>query len=271
VRAGGLDGGFGAFDAFLDGSSQEIRFDPSRVAAQIVTGIGFLGAGAIIRYGMTVRGLTTAASLWVVAAIGFLVCFGLYGGTVFGQTLDWAIRAGAGESATQAMAIAVDGIGDSYVAGMFFATATFGPGETGEVTLTSFGNRDLFVARYADNGQLAWVVQAGESRARTNKRAALSNRVAGPPAHPAAQPPSAPLCTPLRILTVGQSEILARCSKEDIPVQVTPARSSETPAGRRRLGSGPCTTSGHRSRRGSAARCDIGSAPRSTGRASPSR
>lgn len=46
------------------------QVDPSRVAAQIVTGIGFLGAGAIIRQGVTVRGLTTAASLWATAAIG---------------------------------------------------------------------------------------------------------------------------------------------------------------------------------------------------------
>src|SRR4029078_8211129 len=44
--------------------------DPSRVAAQIVTGIGFLGAGAIIKYGTSVRGLTTAESLWVSAAGG---------------------------------------------------------------------------------------------------------------------------------------------------------------------------------------------------------
>jgi putative Mg2+ transporter-C (MgtC) family protein len=55
-----------------------VRFDPTRIAAQIVTGIGFLGAGAIIRYGMSVRGLTTAASLWVVAAIGMAVGFGGY-------------------------------------------------------------------------------------------------------------------------------------------------------------------------------------------------
>ena len=47
-----------------------IVFDPTRIAAQIVTGIGFLGAGAIIRQGLSVRGLTTAATLWVVAAIG---------------------------------------------------------------------------------------------------------------------------------------------------------------------------------------------------------
>jgi putative Mg2+ transporter-C (MgtC) family protein len=44
--------------------------DPSRIAAQIVTGIGFLGAGAIIKYGTSVRGLTTAASLWATAAVG---------------------------------------------------------------------------------------------------------------------------------------------------------------------------------------------------------
>ena len=44
--------------------------DPSRVAAQIVTGIGFLGAGAIIKYGTSIRGLTTAASLWCAAAVG---------------------------------------------------------------------------------------------------------------------------------------------------------------------------------------------------------
>ena len=55
-----------------------IRVDPTRIAAQIVTGIGFLGAGAILRSGMSVRGLTTAASLWVVAAIGAAVGLGSY-------------------------------------------------------------------------------------------------------------------------------------------------------------------------------------------------
>ncbi len=53
-------------------------FDPNRIAAQVVTGIGFLGAGAIIRYGVSVRGLTTAASLWTVAAVGLLAGKGLY-------------------------------------------------------------------------------------------------------------------------------------------------------------------------------------------------
>src|SRR5512134_2901922 len=44
--------------------------DPGRIAAQIVTGIGFLGAGAILKSGGSVKGLTTAASLWAVAAVG---------------------------------------------------------------------------------------------------------------------------------------------------------------------------------------------------------
>ncbi len=66
------------FAAFLGGPAAPVRFDPTRIAAQIVTGIGFLGAGAILRYGMTVRGLTTAASLWVVAAIGLAVGAGTY-------------------------------------------------------------------------------------------------------------------------------------------------------------------------------------------------
>jgi len=55
-----------------------VTYDPTRIAAQIVTGIGFLGAGAIIRQGLSVRGLTTAASLWVVAAIGIAAGSGYY-------------------------------------------------------------------------------------------------------------------------------------------------------------------------------------------------
>jgi len=59
-----------------------ITYDPTRIAAQIVTGIGFLGAGAIIRQGLSVRGLTTAASLWVVAAIGIAAGAGYYSAAV---------------------------------------------------------------------------------------------------------------------------------------------------------------------------------------------
>lgn len=54
------------------------QVDPGRIAAQIVTGIGFLGAGTIIQSGGEVRGLTTAASLWAVAGIGLAVGSGMY-------------------------------------------------------------------------------------------------------------------------------------------------------------------------------------------------
>jgi len=55
--------------------------DPGRIAAQVVSGIGFLGAGTIIREGISVKGLTTAASLWAVAGIGLGVGAGLYFGS----------------------------------------------------------------------------------------------------------------------------------------------------------------------------------------------
>src|SRR5919107_405796 len=52
--------------------------DPSRLAAQIVTGIGFLGGGAIVRHGLTVKGLTTAASIWATASVGVAIGAGSY-------------------------------------------------------------------------------------------------------------------------------------------------------------------------------------------------
>jgi putative Mg2+ transporter-C (MgtC) family protein len=58
--------------------SQNVVLDPSRVAAQVVSGIGFLGAGAILARGEIVKGLTTAASIWTVAAVGLAVGGGLY-------------------------------------------------------------------------------------------------------------------------------------------------------------------------------------------------
>lgn len=56
----------------------EARLDPTRMAQGIMTGIGFLGAGVIFKEGFTVRGLTTAASIWTTAAIGILIGIGLY-------------------------------------------------------------------------------------------------------------------------------------------------------------------------------------------------
>jgi putative Mg2+ transporter-C (MgtC) family protein len=60
------------------GAEGVVRLDPGRVAAQIVTGIGFLGAGAIIKERHAVRGLTTAACLWLAAGLGMAVGVGLY-------------------------------------------------------------------------------------------------------------------------------------------------------------------------------------------------
>jgi putative Mg2+ transporter-C (MgtC) family protein len=57
--------------------------DPTRIAAQIVTGVGFLGAGSILRQGEYVRGLTTAASIWVVASLGMAAGFGYFVVAVF--------------------------------------------------------------------------------------------------------------------------------------------------------------------------------------------
>lgn len=59
------------------------RVDPTRIAAQIVTGVGFLGAGSIMRQGELVRGLTTAASIWVVASLGMAIGFGYYAIAIF--------------------------------------------------------------------------------------------------------------------------------------------------------------------------------------------
>jgi putative Mg2+ transporter-C (MgtC) family protein len=70
------------FREFLLQGGPLVRTDPTRIAAQIVSGIGFLGAGAIIRQGLSVRGLTTAATLWLVAAIGMASGAGYYDAAV---------------------------------------------------------------------------------------------------------------------------------------------------------------------------------------------
>lgn len=67
------------FDIYKDVAN----LDPARIAAGVITGIGFLGAGTIIRDSEGVRGLTTAASLWVVAAIGLAAGVGFYSAAFF--------------------------------------------------------------------------------------------------------------------------------------------------------------------------------------------
>jgi putative Mg2+ transporter-C (MgtC) family protein len=61
-----------------DGAASHATIDPTRMAQGIMTGIGFLGAGTIMKNGLSVRGLTTAASIWITAAIGILIGIGFY-------------------------------------------------------------------------------------------------------------------------------------------------------------------------------------------------
>lgn len=94
--------------------------DPSRIAAQIVSGIGFLGAGAILKEGATIKGLTTAASLWATAAIGLAAGAAQYGigvaGTVIVIISLWPLNRiaerlhGAGRS-EERLALVVDRLG----------------------------------------------------------------------------------------------------------------------------------------------------------------
>jgi putative Mg2+ transporter-C (MgtC) family protein len=65
------------FSALTPAPSGAAAYDPTRIAAQIVVGIGFLGAGVIVKTGGDVRGLTTAASFWITAAIGTAAGFGM--------------------------------------------------------------------------------------------------------------------------------------------------------------------------------------------------
>jgi putative Mg2+ transporter-C (MgtC) family protein len=71
-----------------DSTTARVVLDPTRMAQGIMTGIGFLGAGAIIKEGFTVRGLTTAASIWITAAIGILTGIGFYFAAVVGTLLS---------------------------------------------------------------------------------------------------------------------------------------------------------------------------------------
>lgn len=61
--------------------------DPGRIAAQVVSGIGFLGAGAILKFGADIKGLTTAASIWAMAAVGMAVGAGMYSISIIGVTV----------------------------------------------------------------------------------------------------------------------------------------------------------------------------------------
>ncbi len=73
-----------------------IRIDPARIAAGAIIGVGFLGAGVIIKSGLTIQGLTTAASIWIVSAIGLAVGSSLYSVAIIGSVITffalWILR-----------------------------------------------------------------------------------------------------------------------------------------------------------------------------------
>src|SRR6185312_15372075 len=66
------------YEAHWVPAAAKVQLDPTRMAQGIMTGIGFLGAGVIVKEGLSVRGLTTAASIWITAAIGILAGIGFY-------------------------------------------------------------------------------------------------------------------------------------------------------------------------------------------------
>ncbi|MUV38053.1 uncharacterized protein JNUCC1_01877 [Lentibacillus sp. JNUCC-1] len=70
------------FQSLID-AYDNIRFDPARIPSYVISGIGFLGAGTIIVYGGTIRGLTTAASIWAVAGLGLVVGMGMYSTAIY--------------------------------------------------------------------------------------------------------------------------------------------------------------------------------------------
>lgn len=78
---------------FAGAALETVRIDPTRMAQGVMTGIGFLGAGVIMREGLTVRGLTTAGSIWITAAIGVLAGVGFYSAVVMGTIITLGVLA----------------------------------------------------------------------------------------------------------------------------------------------------------------------------------
>ena len=78
---------------FPETGRARVQIDPTRMAQGVMTGIGFIGAGAILREGVSVRGLTTAASVWTTAAIGLLVGIGFFFPAILGAALAFVTLA----------------------------------------------------------------------------------------------------------------------------------------------------------------------------------
>lgn len=106
---------YGFMDLLTAHADMNIRLDPSRIASQVVTGIGFIGAGTIIFQKHVVRGLTTAAGLWVTAAIGMTCGSGLYVLAICGTLLVLV--------ALEAMNFFLDRFGQRHICVTFRATS----------------------------------------------------------------------------------------------------------------------------------------------------
>jgi putative Mg2+ transporter-C (MgtC) family protein len=79
---------------WFPGVAETVRIDPTRMAQGIMTGIGFLGAGVIFQEGITVRGLTTAASIWITSGIGILMGTGMYFAGILSTALTLGVLSG---------------------------------------------------------------------------------------------------------------------------------------------------------------------------------
>ena len=89
------------------------KIDPSRIVQGVITGMGFIGGGAIMKEGLNVRGITTAASLWVASAIGLLVSTGFFLLALFMTVLTLAVLI-VSRALTKAMSIGKNGNGDQH-------------------------------------------------------------------------------------------------------------------------------------------------------------
>jgi putative Mg2+ transporter-C (MgtC) family protein len=76
-----------SFGDFIDADASTVQVDPSRIASYVAAGVGFIGGGAILKHGGNVTGLTTAASLWVAAAIGVATGLGMWPAALLGAGL----------------------------------------------------------------------------------------------------------------------------------------------------------------------------------------
>jgi putative Mg2+ transporter-C (MgtC) family protein len=156
--------------------TKNVVLDPSRIAAQVVSGIGFLGAGSILMRGEVVRGLTTAASLWSVAGIGLAVGGGMYVAAIGATVIIIIILAGVKPLERRFISVKQERNIQLLV-------------ERGTVSLDSvhnaLGTRSVrvkqFIVQQSEDDPEIDEVQLGLSRATTSEFAAISTRLAAMP------------------------------------------------------------------------------------------